>query len=500
GAGAAAEYTYMPLNLSTSSALSLSLTGTGIQAVTGPPTPSVSPAGGPRLASLDAEALRAGDEAHARRLARERAQAARLSLPRRGATAGPRRAITPGVPALDDLMSLNVAQECSGALDLRTGRVRSVGASVIIVSDTANPAGGFTTAQYDSIALEFDSIAYPAITSSFGTPSDIDGNGRVVLFFTRAMNELSPPASSTVEYASFRSRDVFPAATCERSNVGEIIYMLTPDPTGAVNSNVRTVSLVRGNTSRSAGHELQHLVNASRRVHVHGTTTLEEAWLDEGLSGIAEELMFYRTSFGLAPRQNITLANLTQGVAASRRVAAFNTYQNGHFTRIRAWLQRPDTTAAFKDNVTLGQRGALWAFLRYASDRVNGTESAFWYSLANTTLTGRANLQAATGADPDAWLRDFTAGIYADDAVAGLATEYQQPSWNYRSLFAQLGGQPFLARNLGNGTALTLSYSRAGGSTFARFGVPEDGFASITALSGGVAPTSPYALIVVRTR
>jgi hypothetical protein len=39
GYAGTSEFTYMPVNLSTSSALSLTLTGTGIQAVTGPPSP-----------------------------------------------------------------------------------------------------------------------------------------------------------------------------------------------------------------------------------------------------------------------------------------------------------------------------------------------------------------------------------------------------------------------------------------------------------------------------
>jgi Bacterial Ig-like domain (group 2) len=497
GASGAAEYTYMPVNLSTSSALSLSLTGTGIQAVTGPPSPSIAPAGGSPFAQLSPERLQAGDAAHLAKLSRERAEVARLAAPRGGA----RRAVTPGVPAVGDLMDLNVSSTCGGTVDLRTGRVRTVSTRAIVIADTANPAGGFTTAQYDSIALEFDTIAWPAVTNNFGTPADIDGNSRVVLFFTRAMNELSPPASSVLEYAQFRARDVFDAATCSGSNVGEVMYMLAPDPTGAVNSNVRTIPTIRGNVIRTSGHELQHLVNASRRVHVVGTSTLEEPWLNEGLSGIAEELMFYRTSFGLAPRQNIVLSNLNTGPSASRRVAAFNTYANPNYTRLRSWLQRPDTTGAFKDNVTSSQQGATWAFLRYAADRVNGTEADFWASLVSSGLSGRANLEAAVNGDPNDWLRDFTAAMYADDAVGGIAAEYQNPSWNYRSVFGGLNGSyQLVPRALSNGTPLTLSYSRGGGSAYARFGVAQGAFASVTALSGGTVPSSPYSMIVVRTK
>jgi hypothetical protein len=501
-AAANAEYVYVPLNLSTSSSLSLSVTASGIVSAAGPPNPALLP-GGAALARLAPAQLASGDDAHLARLERDRREVAG-ALRRGGARApsGPARVITPGVPAVGDLWDLNVSQSCSGALDQRTGRVRSVGSSVIIVADTANPAGGFTTAQYDSIALEFDTIAYAVNSAAFGAPSDTDGNARVVVFYTRAMNELSPPASGALTYAEFRTRDLFEATGqgCTGSNVGELLYALVPDPTGAVNSNVRSVPLVRGNTIRELGHELQHLINASRRLYVVGTSNLEEAWLNEGLSGIAEELMFYRTAVGLAPRGNIVLSTLTTGPNASRRVAAFNTYQNTNFTRLRSWLQRPDTSGAFKNAVTLTQRGATWGYLRYAADRRNGSDAALWTALVTTSETGKANLQTVLGADPDAWLRDWIAAMYADDVVAGIGPELQTTSWHYRSIYGGLGGVPHLTRALSNGTALTLSYSRGGGSSFIRFGVPANGFATVTALSCGVAPTSPYSLIVVRTK
>jgi hypothetical protein len=116
-----------------------------------------------------------------------------------------------------------------------------------------------------------------------------------------------------------------------------------------------------------------------------------------GLSRVAEELMFYRTSVGLEPRQNLVVTNITSGPNASRRVAAYNTYANNNLGHFRTWLQRPDTSGVFKDNGTLAAGGAAWAFLRYAADRVGGTESAFWSALVDGAGTGKANLQAATG-------------------------------------------------------------------------------------------------------
>lgn len=510
GAGSAAEYAYMPINLSTSSALSLSVTATGIVSAAGPPSPALLPATS-QARGLGAPLVDDGGF-HVRRMERELRELAPLArrpesriVPGRGqrrAPGGPSMAITPGVPSVGDLWSLNTASGCTGTPDLRTGRVVSVGNHVIIVSDTTNPAGGFTTAQYDSIRMEFDSLSHPVNTANFGAPTDLDGNGRVVAFYTRAVNELSPPASSSVVSGYVTARDLFEAdASCPRSNEGEIFYMLVPDPTGAVNSNVRTVSFVRGGTVGTLSHEFQHLINASRRLYVNGASGLEEVWLNEGLSHIAEELMFYRTSVGLAPRGNIVVGNLTTGPNASRRVAAFNTYANQNFGRLRSWLQRPDTAGAFKTNDGLATRGAIWAFLRYAADRRNGTDSQLWYDLVNSQTSGKANLQAVLGVDPDTWLRDFTSAMYADDAVAGIGAAQQVTSWNFRSLYVALNGSyQLVPRALSNSTALTLSYSRGGGTAYARFAVPAGGFASVTALSGGVAPTSPYSLIVVRTK
>jgi hypothetical protein len=505
GGAAGAEYTLMPLNTGASS-VSLSVTGTGIAGVTGPPTPNRLP-GRQALFGGTAPSAAVPDRDHAfdlnlrawERRSLRTGTASKSGV--RSAPAGPLRTITPGVPALGDLMDLNVAQGCSGAPDMRTGRVRSIGTNIVIVADTSNPAGGFTTAQYDSIRMEFDTIAYAAITPNFGTPTDIDGNGRVVVFFTRAVNELSPPASSVTTYSYFAARDLQDPATCERSNGGEMIYALVPDPVGTVNSNARSVFAVRGNAIRTLGHDLQHLVNASRRIHVTGAP-LEEAWLDEGMSKIAEEMMFYRTSFGIEPRQNIVVSNLNSGPLASRRVAAFNTYANtGLFTAFRPWLQRPDTSGAFKDNGALAAGGAAWAFLRYAADRAGGTESAFWSALVNGTGTGKANLQAAFGADPNVWLRDFVVATYADDAVAGIAPEHQHPSWNFRSMYVALGGSyQLVPRPLTSGVPLTLAYSRDGGAAFTRFSVPANGTATFSVKSGGAAPPSTTTFSLIRTK
>jgi hypothetical protein len=514
GGGSGAEYTYVPINHSTSSNLSLTVTGTGISAVTGPPSPNVMVPSTTLLApfneapqqSLGFETTVASDLPY---LGADDPKIKSLmadpsSRIKRGSSRDSRirYSTAAAVPAVGDSISFHTNTACSPVDVPRRGVVRTVSQHLIIVADTANPAGGFTTAQYDSIALEFDSIAYAVDTLNFGAPTDLDGNGHVIAFYTRAVNELSPPASSVIVTGFFSSKDLFSSASCFNSNQAEMFYMLVPDTAGVVNSNVRTVSSVRGGTVGTLGHEFQHLINAWRRGYIIESTNFEEGWLNEGLSHIAEELMFYRTSAGLGPQQNIILSQLNTGPNASRRVAAFNTYANANYGRFRGWLQRPDTAGAFESGHqnSLAVRGAIWAFLRYATDRKNIGDPSFFFGLVNNNLEGVANLQNSIGADPHDWLRDWATAQYNDDAVTGNAATYTNASWNFRSVYSGLGGFPLGTRPLTNGIGLTLSYSRDGGTSFVRFGVPAGGFAAITALSGGVPPSSPYTLQVTRTK
>jgi hypothetical protein len=312
--------------------------------------------------------------------------------------------------------------------------------------------------------------------------------------------------SSAVVLGFFSAKDLFSSdpSSCPNSNEGEMFYMLTPDPTGSVNSNVRTVSYVRGNTTGTMGHELQHMINASRRIYVQSSPApFEDGYLNEGLSHIAEELMFYRAS-GMSPRANIKGGtDPASGLQLnSKRVAAYNAYANQNIGRFRTWLQRPDTAGAFKQNAnSLAVRGAIWAFLRYASDRVGGDERTFWYNMVNTSSTGTANIQNNIGASPTEWERDFITAVYADDANLGVSSEYTMPSWNYRALYTLLyGSYQLLPRPLTNNVSLTLNYGIGGGTAYMRFGVASSTFATLTGLNGGVAPTSPYALSVVRTK
>lgn len=462
---------------------------------------SLSPTGAPNAPVLD---IAYG----ARREARSRAMFNRMLAGARDARLATSRSVQlspqPARAAVvGDLLQLNVSENACDSARIHPGRVVAVGTSAIVVNDTLNPPGGFTSADFARIAANFDTLVGPLDIENFGAPSDIDGNGHVILFFTRAVNELTPVASQSFVGGFFSSRDLFPKVgtprlqACPGSNVAEMFYLLAPDPLGTVNTNKRTTGFVDSLTSGVVGHEFQHLINASRRIYVNNANELETVWLNEGLSHIAEELLFYRQS-GLAPRQNIDLTTLRATNAAR---LAFNQDQGANAGRYRSYLVATAKNSPIRDDDSLATRGATWDFLRYATDRKarsGGADVAVWQALVNATAVGVPNLRTVYGGNIGGMLRDWSVSHYTDDVVAGVSVDFTQPSWNWHTIYPAIGsGYPLTATPLAAG--VTSATVIPGGAAFYRFSVPANGTGTIT-VAGGTAATGLATGTVVRVR
>ena len=344
----------------------------------------------------------------------------------------------------------------------------------IIYTDLNNPANGFTDAEYQAIANEFEQVVWPTDTQNFGTPTDIDGNGKVIILYTRAVNELSPANSNVVIGGFYYARDLFPRTptqgfeACTGSNYGEMFYMLVPDPSGAVNNNVRSKSYVRSFTLGTVAHEFQHLINASRRIYVNNADDYETVWLDEGLAHIAEELNFYAAT-NQAPRQNLNEQQLVGTTQAAFN--AFAAYQFQNFARLGEYLASPPNHSPWDDDDDLEQRGAAWSLLRYMADRRNGNDQQLWFGLVNTTTRGFTNLQAAFGTDPVLLARDWSVMLYTDDAVPA-SSAFQFPSWNLRDVYRNQnfgGSYPLQVTALTAGTSSVQI--KSGSAAYRKFAV-----------------------------
>ncbi|HEY2376575.1 MAG TPA: hypothetical protein VGH98_11425 [Gemmatimonadaceae bacterium] len=393
----------------------------------------------------------------------------------------PSFSIATSPPAVGDTIMLNtnsgdLAAACTTAV-FRPGRIAAISNTAIVVDDVNNPAGGYTDAEYQQIATQFDTV-FTMDTTAFGAPTDIDGNGHVILFFTRAVNELTPTGSpGGIVGGFFYARDLFPKQDvsgiegCPSSNFAEMFYLLVPDPNGVVNGNDRTKFDVSHLTVVTTAHEFQHLINAARRLYVNtAATDFEETWLNEGLSHTAEELLFYKQSDHLAPRMDV---DSLQFKTDTININAYNFDQAQNLGRFRLYLAKPSTNSPYATNDSLATRGATWSFLRYAADHRGASGDAdTWKLLVNSTTTGLTNLQTVFGSGLPSIFRDWAIATVTDD-IPGVATEWQQPSWNFRSMFNLLSTKkyPLSTVTVGDNAPLTVSLN-GGGAAYVRFGVP----------------------------
>ncbi|MDB4908525.1 MAG: hypothetical protein JWO05_3309 [Gemmatimonadetes bacterium] len=412
------------------------------------------------------------------------------------------------VPNVGDVLTLNTNANdfCSNAKNAQA-RVVAVSQKAIIVADVNNPTGGFADADYQSFATTVDTLVYPVDVDNFGAPSDLDANGgRVIIFFTKAVNELTAQGSPTGTVLGFYYlRDLLPKTgsplgSCPASNVAEMFYLIVPDPNGTINGNVRSNGFVQSTTISTIAHEFQHLINASRRLYVSKVADIdEETWLGEGLSHIAEELLYYKVA-AVSPRQNLD-GNFALSTQARR--AQLTTYMNGNLGRYRQYLinheaQGPIGTS--DDDDDLSTRGAIWSYLRYSADRLRATDGDLWFKLVNGPQIGIANLQAQFGTDPMLLMHDWAASVYTDDNPPSVDARYRQPSWNFRSVMPALGITfPLFTRTLNDGFS-TLATLNGGSAAYFRFTIPANKEALLTFTQANQVPTGAMTLTIVRVR
>ena len=379
----------------------------------------------------------------------------------------PAASIVPTVGTKLSIKTLTVAgfdgtvDLCSaGSYTTTTGIVRYVSTHAIVVSDSTAPANGFTSADYQSIATEFDNLIYPTDVGYFGTPTDLDQNGHIIIYYTPSVNKLTPSGTATTNgYVGgfFFGGDLFdpnqpPPPTgngCPASNQGEIFYLLTPDPNGIYGNTFQT-DFVRQITRGTVAHEFQHMINAGNRF-VGGADKFEATWLDEGLAHFAEDAVG-RAEAGFADQQTVSHSNLT-ALDSNLRDAFF--VQN--FSRAATYIDRPDTTGPIVSDAraaqNLASRGAIWSLLRYSADWFSGNNPRLLTrALAAGPDTGSVNLAKATGTSIDTLLSRWLVTLYTDHrGIANLNARYNYKSYDFRDIVAQFGSQ-LPVHAIGDGT------------------------------------------------
>ena len=515
GGSAGGEYVFVVTDTATdgsSSATTFQVATTGVSAAGAVSAPSTSRS---PIGATDALRGPVLDFGFATRLnARASAVLApRVSFARqqwsRGATApaGLSRSTSALAPQVGDVLTLNVSSNACDNIVLRGSRIVAIGTQSIVVADTLNPTGGFTQADYQRFAARFDTLVYPIDVENFGVPAALGPEGKIVLFFTSAVNALTVAKSESYVGGFFFGRDLFPVTSsttlegCRGSNTRNVFYLLAPDPAGTVNGNIRRTGFVDSVTTAVLAHEFQHLINASRRLFVNQNADFSETvWLNEGLSHVAEELLFYHEGQS-GPQRNLDVAALR---ASRVLVNAFNNDQSSNASRYREYLNAPSANSPIRNDDSLATRGATWDFLRYAADRKTrggGTDASVWQALVNSQTSGIQNLKQVFGVNLGAMLRDWSVSNYADDIVPGVTVDFTQPSWNWHSIYPAFGTNSTYPLPVNPLVAATTSGSVIpGGAAYYRFSVAASatGTVTLTRSPGGASGSLQGVLVRLR--
>ncbi len=389
-------------------------------------------------------------------------------------------------PAVGDTLHFNYPVQktdltitCDTTKDSRiTAVVEKVGQRAVFVADTGNTAD-FSATDYQQLADEFDNYIFAIDSAYFGGPADIDNNGHVIVLFTKEVNALTSKGSQTFIGGFFIPTDLArrnasstagsqTAGTCPTSNQAEMLYLLAPDPNGDFSDAV-SITRAKENARSVSSHEFQHLLGAEDRIIKSDGTfnDLNDVWLDEGLSHVAEELVGLAAG-GHGVRNNLTFNDVTGSGPApigvtETQTKVFNTFFLDDFGRLARYFLNPSgtqTVVADKDPggiASLEMRGFAWVFLRWLGDHYGpagggaipgSDEQVLFQRLASGGPTHQAGIDDIIGAIADVtgqqvtWpelLADFSIMPDVDDVGVSLSSSLQDlPTWDLRDVYLGL--------------------------------------------------------------
>jgi hypothetical protein len=165
------------------------------------------------------------------------------------------------------------------------------------------------------------------------------------------------------------------------TNEAEIFYMLAADPDGDyVDHPQYTVTFTRATVAevnlQTIAHEYQHLISASNRLLIYGAGAVQELWLEEGMSHMAEDL---------------------------------NNMDDSNIGRAGVFLSDPGNTSIEHPEAPIAQRGGIFLFLRYLGDRFG---ESIYADILQSTCLGRECIETITGEDFYTTFGDFMATLY----------------------------------------------------------------------------------------
>lgn len=349
--------------------------------------------------------------------------------------------VTIRVPDRDDL--------CDNFFEITTV-VKYVGTKSVWLEDTGNPTGGLSDTDYQNLANTFDSQILATITDYFGTPSDLDGNGRIVVVVTKEVNKSDILGFTTT--ADF-------STSCGSSDNGEIYYARAVDADGQF-GQAYTLEEALDDAPQLLAHEVTHIAQFSIRIFQSGFQgVLQTIWELEGQATFAEEVVGHFVTghttgqnYGFDVAWDCASQNTpcTDPDGIAWYIAPFvdmalyygfdpdasdpQTIPIAGAPHLCSWL---DLTSNGNTGPCYAGRevyGVPWLLLRYLSDQYGsqfpGGEKEFHRRMILGNRAGFDNIATLIGRPMDRLLAEWAATLYVDDRVPGADSRLTLSSWN----------------------------------------------------------------------
>jgi hypothetical protein len=319
---------------------------------------------------------------------------------------------------------------------LVTADLKYEGTHTLLYVDQSTHFSCINDSEAQALGLEFESNIYPTNTTKFGSESDINRDGKVVILLTPVVNELTPPGGATSGFIAgfFMPGDLLPTyVPTGASNGMEIYYSIVPDPNAIYGNQYdkeRALEVIKG----VLAHEFQHMIMFNYRVLKFGNgysgTYMAELWVDEGLAHIAEDL---------------------------------NGFDESNIRRADLFLGNPGNVTLIHGGDDLEERGASFLFFRYLGDRF-GDE--IYSSIVQTKKTGTDNLEHVTGLSFKELFADWAATMYFENT--GVSPT--DPKYSYSSLDLAADFDPLRVRASSICSSPMAGYIKSYGPEFIHMG------------------------------
>lgn len=320
------------------------------------------------------------------------------------------------------------------AFDSATGRLRFTGQNVLIYVDTLAQLS-LSDAEINAFGAVFDEALYAVVRDAFGNPSDIDGNGRIIIVLSPIVNALVSSAecvSSGYVRGFFYAHDL--ASEASTSNAGEVFYGVVPDPTGRW-SCAHTKAEMLAVTPPTFAHEFQHMISYAQHV-IERAGASELPWLNEGLSHLAEELGSLHFERKYPPPGGRSVPSQQFPDSSSAFITPNLLYAHRFLFLSTSYSIVSCAPGSF---CSLPERAAAWLFLRWLGDQ-KGDD--VFRRLVQTPLAGGANIESAAGETLPVLFGNFVTALWADSLVGvprnSVAPEHRFHSRNFRVLYRAL--------------------------------------------------------------